>query len=95
MTAHSDEKEVSMTGTKQIRRIGEGLNWLAAIASMEPLLAFTATMTGMSNPIIVIEKSMSINPSMPVGSIWEALTTRAAGLLVAIPVFRRNLTVSE
>ena len=79
-----DEKEVSVIGTKQIRLIEKGLSWLALIASIEPLLGLTGTVTGMIKAFIVIEKSASVNPSMLAGGIWEALITTAAGLLVAI-----------
>jgi len=81
-----DEKEVSVIGTKQIRLIEKGLSWLALIASIEPLLGLTGTVTGMIKAFIVIEKSASVNPSMLAGGIWEALITTAAGLLVAIPI---------
>jgi biopolymer transport protein ExbB len=83
---HCDEKEVSVIGTKQIRQIEKGLSWLALIASIEPLLGLTGTVTGMIKAFIVIEKSTSVNPSMLAGGIWEALITTAAGLLVAIPI---------
>jgi len=81
-----DEKELSIIGTKQIRRIEKGLSWLALIASIEPLLGLTGTVTGMMKAFMVIEKSTSVNPSMLAGGIWEALITTAAGLLVAIPI---------
>jgi biopolymer transport protein ExbB len=81
-----DEKEVSIIGTKQIRRIEKGLSWLALIASIEPLLGLTGTVTGMIKAFMVIEKSTSVNPSMLAAGIWEALITTAAGLLVAIPI---------
>ena len=47
-----DEKEVSIIGTKQIRRIEKGLSWLALIASIEPLLGLTGTVTGMIKAFI-------------------------------------------
>ena len=62
------------------------MSWLALIASIEPLLGLTGTVTGMIKAFIVIEKSTSVNPSMLAGGIWEALITTAAGLLVAIPI---------
>jgi biopolymer transport protein ExbB len=81
-----DEAEVSIIGTKQIRHIEKGLSWLALIASIEPLLGLTGTVTGMIKAFMVIEKSTSVNPSMLAGGIWEALITTVAGLLVAIPI---------
>jgi len=83
---NSDEKEVSAIGTKQIRQIEKGLSWLALIATIEPLLGLTGTVTGMIKAFMVIEKSTNVNPSMLAGGIWEALITTAAGLLVAIPI---------
>jgi biopolymer transport protein ExbB len=83
---HCDEKELSVIGTKLIRRIEKGLSWLALIASIEPLLGLTGTVTGMIKAFMIIEKSTSVNPSMLAGGIWEALITTAAGLLVAIPI---------
>lgn len=80
------EKEISIIGTKQIRQIEKGLSWLALIATVEPLLGLTGTVTGMIKVFIVIEKSTSVNPSILAGGIWEALITTAAGLLVAIPL---------
>ncbi len=82
-----NEKEISIISTKQMRRIERGLSWLALIASIEPLLGLTGTVTGMIKAFMVIEKSPSVNPSMLAGGIWEALITTAAGLLVAIPIY--------
>ncbi len=81
-----DEKEVSIIGTKQIRRIEKGLSWLGLIATIAPLLGLTGTVTGMIRAFTVISQSTSVNPSMLAEGIWEALITTAAGLLVAIPI---------
>jgi biopolymer transport protein ExbB len=83
---HCDEKEVSIIGTKQIRRIEKGLSWLGLIATIAPLLGLTGTVTGMIRAFTVISQSPTVNPSMLAGGIWEALITTAAGLLVAIPI---------
>lgn len=83
---HCDEKEVSMIGTKQIRRIEKGLSWLGLIATIAPLLGLTGTVTGMIRAFTVISQSTTVNPSMLAGGVWEALITTAAGLLVAIPI---------
>ncbi len=81
-----DEKEMSIIGTKQVRRIEKGLSWLGLIATIAPLLGLTGTVTGMIRAFTVISQSPSVNPSMLAGGIWEALITTAAGLLVAIPI---------
>ncbi len=82
----SDEKELALMGTRQIRIIERGLSWLGLIATVAPLLGLTGTVTGMIKAFMVIEKSPTVNPSMLAGGIWEALITTAAGLLVAIPI---------
>ncbi|MEW6162510.1 MAG: MotA/TolQ/ExbB proton channel family protein [Nitrospirota bacterium] len=81
-----DEREISLIGTRQVKKIEKGLSWLGLIATVAPLLGLTGTVTGMIKAFMVIEKSTSVNPSMLAGGIWEALITTAAGLLVAIPI---------
>ncbi|GAB6182407.1 MotA/TolQ/ExbB proton channel family protein [Thermodesulfovibrio hydrogeniphilus] len=80
------EKEISVIGTKQVRKLERGLSWLALIATVAPLLGLTGTVTGMIKAFMVISQSSSVNPAMLAGGIWEALITTAAGLLVAIPI---------
>ncbi len=81
-----NEREISLIGTKQIRKIERGLSWLALIATIAPLLGLTGTVTGMIKAFMVISTTTSVNPSMLAGGIWEALITTAAGLIVAIPI---------
>lgn len=81
-----DEKEISLIGTRQTKKIEKGLSWLGLIATVTPLLGLTGTVIGMIKAFVVIEKSTSVSPSMLAGGIWEALITTAAGLLVAIPI---------
>jgi biopolymer transport protein ExbB len=82
----SNEKELSVIGTRQVREMEKGLSWLGLIATIAPLLGLTGTVTGMIKAFMVIAGSTSVSPSMLAGGIWEALITTAAGLLVAIPV---------
>jgi len=82
----SNEKELSVIGTRQVREIEKGLSWLGLIATIAPLLGLTGTVTGMIKAFMVIANTTSVNPSMLAGGIWEALITTAAGLLVAIPI---------
>ncbi len=80
------EREISLIGTKQIKKIERGLSWLALIATIAPLLGLTGTVTGMIKAFMVISSTTSVNPSMLASGIWEALITTAAGLIVAIPI---------
>ncbi len=86
LEAGCDEQELSITGTRQVREIEQGLSWLGLIATITPLLGLTGTVIGMIKAFMVIAQSSSVNPSMLAGGIWEALITTAAGLLVAIPI---------
>lgn len=81
-----NEQELSVIGTRQVRKIEKGLSWLGLIATVTPLLGLTGTVTGMIKAFMVIANSTSVSPSMLAGGIWEALITTAAGLLVAIPI---------
>ena len=81
-----NEQELSVIGTRQVRKIEKGLSWLGLIATIAPLLGLTGTVTGMIKAFMVIANSTSVSPSMLAGGIWEALITTAAGLLVAIPI---------
>ncbi len=81
-----DEKELSVIGTRQVRKVEKGLSWLSLIATIAPLIGLAGTVTGMIKAFMVIAESPAVNPSMLAGGIWEALITTAAGLLVAIPV---------
>lgn len=82
----SEEKELSVIGTRQVREMEKGLSWLGLIATIAPLLGLTGTVTGMLKAFMVIANSTSVNPSMLAAGIWEALITTVAGLFVAIPV---------
>lgn len=82
----SEEKELSIIGTRQVREMEKGLSWLSLIATIAPLLGLTGTVTGMIKAFMVIANSASVNPSMLAAGIWEALITTVAGLFVAIPV---------
>ena len=83
----SEEKELSVIGTRQVREIEKGLSWLSLIATIAPLLGLTGTVTGMIKAFMVIAgSSAQVSPSMLAAGIWEALITTAAGLLVAIPI---------
>lgn len=82
----SDDKTLSIIGTRQVREIERGLSWLSLISTIAPLLGLTGTVTGMIRAFMVIATTSHVNPSMLAGGIWEAMITTAAGLLVAIPI---------
>jgi biopolymer transport protein ExbB len=59
----------------------------AILAAVAPLLGLLGTVTGIIQTFRVIYSFGSANPGLLAGGISEALTTTAAGLCVAIPVF--------
>jgi len=62
-----------------------GLQWLAIIGSVSPLLGLLGTVVGVMNSFIGITAQGSANIAAVAPGIAEALTTTVAGLFVAIP----------
>src|SRR5690606_9156697 len=83
--------------------IGHGLNWLAIIATVSPLLGLLGTVLGVMNSFIGVAETGSANISAVAPGVAEALITTVAGLIVAIPAAmaynyfaaRLNLIMSE
>ncbi|HEX6070763.1 MAG TPA: MotA/TolQ/ExbB proton channel family protein [Longimicrobiaceae bacterium] len=65
--------------------IGHGLNWLAIIATVSPLLGLLGTVLGVMNSFIGVAETGSANISAVAPGVAEALITTVAGLIVAIP----------
>lgn len=81
-----NEQEISIIGTKHIRKIEKELSWLSVISTVTPLLGLTGTVTGMIKTFKAISDNPVVDTILLAGGIWEALITTAFGLLVAIPV---------
>ncbi len=83
--------------------LAHGIHWLAVIATVAPLLGLLGTVLGVMNSFIGVAAAGSANISAVAPGVAEALTTTAAGLLVAIPaaiaynyfVSRLNLFTGE
>jgi len=65
--------------------IAHGLQWLAIIATVSPLLGLLGTVLGVMNSFIGVASAGSANISAVAPGVAEALTTTVAGLVVAIP----------
>ncbi len=65
--------------------LAHGIQWLAVIATVSPLLGLLGTVLGVMNSFIGVAAAGSANISAVAPGVAEALTTTAAGLLVAIP----------
>jgi biopolymer transport protein TolQ len=65
--------------------IAQGLQWLAIIATVSPLLGLLGTVLGVMNSFIGVASAGSANIAAVAPGVAEALTTTVAGLVVAIP----------
>lgn len=80
------EKAIVRTGTHELFLLERNLRGLNVIANVAPLLGLLGTVLGMIKAFMQIELlGGSVDPSNLAGGIWEAMTTTAAGLTVAIP----------
>lgn len=86
---HERVKEaIDNAGKQEVNKLEKGLNVLATISGVAPLLGFLGTVTGMISAFMNIENLQgSANPSDLAGGIWEALLTTAFGLAVGIIAF--------
>jgi biopolymer transport protein TolQ len=83
--------------------LAHGLNWLAIIGSVSPLLGLLGTVIGIMNAFLGITATGSTNIGAVAPGVAEALLTTVAGLSVAIPaviaynhfVARLNLVTGE
>ena len=65
--------------------IAQGLQWLAIIATVAPLMGLLGTVLGVMNSFIGVASAGSANITAVAPGVAEALTTTVAGLVVAIP----------
>lgn len=65
--------------------LSHGLNWLAIIGSVSPLLGLMGTVIGVMNTFLGIHRAGSANIQAVAPGVAEALITTVAGLAVAIP----------
>lgn len=65
--------------------LARGLQWLAVIATVSPLLGLLGTVLGVMNSFIGVAAAGSANISAVAPGIAEALVTTVTGLIVAIP----------
>jgi biopolymer transport protein ExbB len=79
------EAHLEAVALRELRRLGHGLAVLAAVATTAPLLGFLGTVTGMMASFGSIVDNGMARPDLVALGIKEALTTTAAGLIVAVP----------
>lgn len=62
-----------------------GMQWLAIIATVSPLLGLLGTVLGVMNSFMAVAESGSSSIAVVAPGVAEALVTTVAGLVVAIP----------
>ena len=82
------EKILEQAGNNQVERLEKFLGAIAAIISIEPLLGFLGTITGLIKAFMSWERAgANISVNVLAGGIYEAMITTAAGLIIAIPLY--------
>lgn len=78
---------VEDAGRHVVHQLEKPLHWLNSIGEVSPLLGLLGTVIGMMRVFAKIVQSESglVNANQLAGGISQALTTTAAGLIVAIP----------
>ena len=80
------EKVLEQAGNNHVHKLEKHLGALATVITVEPMLGFLGTITGLINAFMSWEKAgASVTVTALAGGIYEAMITTAAGLIVAIP----------
>jgi biopolymer transport protein ExbB len=82
------EKILEQAGNNQIQKLEKYLGALVSIISIEPLLGFLGTITGLIRAFMSWEQAgANVTVSVLAAGIYEAMITTAAGLIIAIPLY--------
>jgi biopolymer transport protein ExbB len=79
------ERSIEAAGQHEVSLLTANLRMLGAVGLISPMLGLLGTVTGMIKAFENIAQSGAGNPNLVASGIAEALTTTAAGLMVAIP----------
>ncbi len=85
ITMSEFEGRVERASSIEVNELGRGLNILATIGSVAPLIGFLGTVAGMIKAFGNIAAANDVSPQLVAGGIYTALTTTAYGLIIAIP----------
>lgn len=81
------ERAMEQAAQQQIRQLERWLGTLASIITIEPMLGFLGTITGLIRAFMAWEAAGSrVTVSLLASGIYEAMITTAAGLMIAIPL---------
>jgi len=79
------ERAIEAAGQHEVSLLTSHLRLLGAVGAIAPMMGLLGTVTGMIKAFENIAQSGTGNPNLMASGIAEALTTTAAGLIVAIP----------
>ena len=79
------ERNMSLTITREMDRLEQGMNFLASIGSVSPFVGLFGTVWGIMNSFTSIAESKNTSLAVVAPGIAEALFATALGLLAAIP----------
>lgn len=79
------ESRIERASSIEVNELGRGLNILATIGSVAPLIGFLGTVAGMIKAFGNIAAADEVSAQLVAGGIYTALTTTAYGLIIAIP----------
>lgn len=91
------ERAMEQAAQQQIRGLERWLGTLASVITIEPMLGFLGTITGLIRAFMAWEAAGNrVTVSLLAGGIYEAMITTAAGLIIAIPLLvAHNAFVSQ
>lgn len=85
---HALETEAWRLARLKVDQFGGYLKVLEVVATVAPLIGLLGTVLGMVEAFKAMELAgANVDPAVLSGGIWKALSTTAAGLIVAIPAF--------
>ena len=91
------ERSMEQAAQAQVRLLERWLGGLASVITVEPMLGFLGTITGLIRAFMAWEAAGArVTVSQLAGGIYEAMITTAAGLIIAIPLLMvHNLFISR
>ena len=82
------ERSMEQAAQQQVRLLERWLGGLASVITVEPMLGFLGTITGLIRAFMAWEVAGArVTVSQLAGGIYEAMITTAAGLIIAIPLY--------
>ena len=91
------ERAMEQVAQQQVRDLERWIGSLASIITIEPMLGFLGTITGLIRAFMAWETAGNrVTVSFLAARIYEAMITTAAGLIIAIPfLLAHNIFVSQ